>query len=50
MAYVVEREDEVVFLYKFVEGNCEKSFGFNAARLAGVSPKVNCCKIFLSAN
>ncbi|XP_022661768.1 DNA mismatch repair protein Msh6-like isoform X2 [Varroa jacobsoni] len=40
MAYVVEREDEVVFLYKFVEGNCEKSFGFNAARLAGVSPKL----------
>ncbi|OQR69623.1 DNA mismatch repair protein Msh6-like [Tropilaelaps mercedesae] len=40
MACVVEREDEVVFLYKFVEGNCEKSFGFNAARLAGVSQKL----------
>lgn len=40
MACVVERDDEIVFLYKFAKGNCEKSFGFNAARLAGIPQKV----------
>lgn len=29
-------EETVTFLYKFVAGACPKSYGFNAARLAGV--------------
>jgi DNA mismatch repair protein MSH6 len=40
---MVENEDEdkiseenVTFLYKLSEGACPKSYGFNAARLAGV--------------
>ena len=41
MACVVENDEDVVFLYKFVPGNCEKSFGFNVARLAGLPQKVN---------
>lgn len=31
-----ENEETVTFLYKFVEGACPKSYGFNAARLAGM--------------
>ncbi len=41
---MVEKEEEegdcnqetVTFLYKFVGGACPKSYGFNAARLAGL--------------
>ena len=29
-------EDNVTFLYKLSEGACPKSYGFNAARLAGI--------------
>ena len=29
-------EENVKFLYKLTEGACPKSYGFNAARLAGV--------------
>jgi DNA mismatch repair protein MSH6 len=29
-------EETVTFLYKFASGACPKSYGFNAARLAGV--------------
>lgn len=41
MACVVESDDDVVFLYKFVPGHCEKSFGFNVARLAGLPQDVS---------
>ncbi len=30
----------ITFLYKFVEGACPKSYGFNAARLAGIPDEV----------
>lgn len=29
-------EENVTFLYKLSEGACPKSYGFNAARLAGI--------------
>lgn len=29
-------EETVTFLYKFAQGACPKSYGFNAARLAGM--------------
>lgn len=29
-------QENVTFLYKFTAGACPKSYGFNAARLAGV--------------
>ncbi|MCM8783891.1 MAG: DNA mismatch repair protein MutS [Candidatus Omnitrophica bacterium] len=37
---VKEWEDEVIFLYKLVEGGCDKSFGIHVARLAGVPQEV----------
>lgn len=45
---MVENEDEsndpsketITFLYKFVKGACPKSYGFNAARLAGIPEEV----------
>ncbi|MGE4357869.1 MAG: DNA mismatch repair protein MutS [Candidatus Omnitrophota bacterium] len=37
---VKEWEDEVIFLYKLVEGGCDKSFGIHVARLAGVPREV----------
>ncbi|KAJ8674769.1 hypothetical protein QAD02_010555 [Eretmocerus hayati] len=47
MACVVEDEDEdqvseenVTFLYKLSKGACPKSYGFNAARLAGISSEI----------
>ncbi|XP_031845386.1 DNA mismatch repair protein Msh6 isoform X2 [Nomia melanderi] len=47
MACMVENEEEdevsqetVTFLYKLSEGACPKSYGFNAARLAGVPPVI----------
>lgn len=30
------QEETVTFLYKLAEGACPKSYGFNAARLAGI--------------
>ena len=46
MACMVENEEEelsqetVTFLYKLSTGACPKSYGFNAARLAGVPPMI----------
>lgn len=33
-------EQNVSFLYKLTGGACPKSYGFNAARLAGVPPNI----------
>ncbi|KAJ8865690.1 hypothetical protein PR048_033210 [Dryococelus australis] len=33
-------EEMVTFLYKFVGGACPKSYGFNAARLAGIPASI----------
>jgi DNA mismatch repair protein MSH6 len=47
MACMVENENEedptqesITFLYKMISGPCPKSYGFNAARLAGISDEV----------
>ncbi|NWZ67614.1 MSH6 protein, partial [Acrocephalus arundinaceus] len=46
MACMVENEGEdpsqetITFLYKFIEGACPKSYGFNAARLADIPEEV----------
>ncbi|NWI79180.1 MSH6 protein, partial [Dryoscopus gambensis] len=46
MACMVENENEdpsqetITFLYKFIEGACPKSYGFNAARLADIPEEV----------
>lgn len=48
MACMVENDDNdgdpsketITFLYKFVEGACPKSYGFNAARLANIPEEV----------
>lgn len=52
---MVENEDEtdpsketITFLYKFVKGACPKSYGFNAARLAGIPDEVNHLSVHLS--
>ncbi|MCM8778266.1 MAG: DNA mismatch repair protein MutS [Candidatus Omnitrophica bacterium] len=37
---VKEWEEEVIFLYKLVEGGCDRSFGIHVARLAGVPQEV----------
>lgn len=34
--YMDEEEHNVTFLYKLTDGICEKSFGMNVARMAGV--------------
>ena len=31
-----DKTDQVVFLYKFIRGECPSSFGLNVARLAGL--------------
>ena len=36
----VYKEEVITFLYKFVEGACPKSYGFNAAHLAGLPSHV----------
>ena len=37
MAYKAnEAGDSVVFLYKFIKGECPKSFGINVAKMAGI--------------
>lgn len=33
-------EETIMFLYKLIEGACPKSYGFNAARLAGLPTEV----------
>ena len=33
-------EETITFLYKFTDGPCPKSYGFNAARLAGLPREV----------
>ena len=33
-------EESITFLYKFMEGACPKSYGFNAAKLAGLPLEV----------
>lgn len=46
MACIVEEDDKhpalesITFLYKFMEGVCPKSYGFNAAHLAGIPDTV----------
>lgn len=41
MAYKAnEAKDEVMFLYKFVKGECPMSFGINVARMAGIPKNV----------
>ncbi|XP_015133604.2 DNA mismatch repair protein Msh6 isoform X1 [Gallus gallus] len=46
MACMVENESEdpsqetITFLYKFIEGACPKSYGFNAARLADIPEEI----------
>lgn len=47
MACMVENEnseditkENVTFLYKYVTGSCPKSFGFNAAKLAGIQLEI----------
>lgn len=46
MACMVENENEdptqetITFLYKFVDGACPKSYGFNAAQLAGIPEEI----------
>lgn len=33
-------EETVTFLYKLTQGACPKSYGFNAARLAGIPAQI----------
>lgn len=35
-----ENNDTIVFLHKFIKGDCQKSFGLNVAKLAGLPEKV----------
>lgn len=35
-----QTQETIIFLYKFVSGACPKSYGFNAARLAGMPSDV----------
>jgi len=39
-------EETITFLYKLVEGACPKSYGFNAAKLAGLPTEV-CLNIYV---
>ena len=34
-------QETITFLYKFIEGACPKSYGFNAARLADIPDQVS---------
>lgn len=45
-------QETIVFLYKFAQGACPKSYGFNAAKLAGIPVDVGfffyfCCMFLL---
>ena len=33
-------QESITFLYKFISGACPKSYGFNAARLAGIPDNI----------
>ena len=33
-------EESIIFLYQFTEGACPKSYGFHAARLAGLDRRI----------
>lgn len=55
-ACMVEKDDEeiddptdetITFLYKFASGACPKSYGFNAAALAGIPKPVSLGNIML---
>ena len=35
-----EECDRITFLYKFIEGECPRSFGMNVARMAGLPQSV----------
>ena len=35
-----DEQDHVVFLYKFIQGFCPKSFGINVARMSGIPSQV----------
>lgn len=35
-----QTQETITFLYKFTNGACPKSYGFNAARLAGMPPDI----------
>jgi DNA mismatch repair protein MSH6 len=35
-----QTQETITFLYKFVNGACPKSYGFNAARLAGMPANI----------
>ena len=35
-----EEGDRVMFMYKFIKGNCPKSFGINVARMAGIPKSI----------
>lgn len=34
------QQETVTFLYKYIAGPCPKSYGFNAARLAGIPKEI----------
>ena len=41
MAFKANQEkDEVMFLYRFIKGECPHSFGLNVARMAGIPRQV----------
>ena len=46
MAFIAnEEQDDVIFLHKFVEGECPTSFGMNLAKIAGLPrPVINNAK------
>lgn len=33
-------QETITFLYKFIDGACPKSYGFNAARLANIPEEI----------
>ena len=35
-----QNTDQILFLYRFIQGDCPQSFGLNVARLAGIPTKV----------
>lgn len=45
---VSDDDHSITFLYKFGEGACPKSHGFNAARLADIPDEISKILIFLN--
>jgi DNA mismatch repair protein MSH6 len=35
-----DRDDKIIFLYKFIKGECPKSFGMNVALMSGIDKKL----------